>query len=173
MPWRIPLNCMGSWGWLFCIVHNWQFSCLQFCGNMEMAAKAFTGHIKLLIQMKHLITTQIMLVEAANAPPYGWMAAKHMESGHGIFSLEDKDLMKSLREAEMVVWRDTREIKACRGNSSNWGRGRGVRKPWWDNSNKTLEHIDRICGNGPTNIWKVLHRVCSTSTISQGKYRVL
>ena len=70
---------------------------------MEMAAKAFTGHIKLLIQMKHLITNQIMLVEAANAPPYGWMAAKHMESGHGIFSLEDKDLMKSLREAEMVV----------------------------------------------------------------------
>ena len=36
-----------------------------------MAAKAFTGHIKLLIQIKHLITTQIMLVEAANALPYG------------------------------------------------------------------------------------------------------
>ena len=28
-----------------------------------------------------------MLVEAANAPPYVWMAAKHMESGHGISPL--------------------------------------------------------------------------------------
>ena len=33
-----------------------------------MGAKAFTGHIKLLIQIKHLITTQIMLVEAAKMP---------------------------------------------------------------------------------------------------------
>ena len=106
-----------------------------------MAAKAFTGQIKLLLQMKHLITTRRTLVEAANASSYGWMAAKHMESGHGIFSLEDKDLMKSLREAEMVVRRDTREFKAHRGNSSNRGRGIGVRKNWWDNSNKTLEHI--------------------------------
>ena len=47
-----------------------------------MAAKAFTRPIKLLIQMKHLITTQIMLVETANALPYGWMAAKHMQSHH-------------------------------------------------------------------------------------------
>ena len=70
-----------------------------------------------------------MLVETANASPYGWMAAKHMESHHWIFSLEDKDLMKSLREAEMVVWRDTMEIKARRGNSSNQGKGRGVHKP--------------------------------------------
>ena len=78
-----------------------------------MAAKAFTGHIKLLIQMKHLITTQIMLVEAANAPPYGWMAAKHMESGHGIFSLEDKDNIKYLREAEMMFRRNIMEFTAC------------------------------------------------------------
>ena len=106
-----------------------------------MAAKAFTGQIKLLLQMKHLITAQRLLVEAANASPYGWMAAKHMESDHGIFSLEDKDNMKSLREAEMVVRMDTREFKARRGNSSNRGRGRGVCKTRWDNSNKTLEHI--------------------------------
>ena len=33
------------------------------------------------------------------------------------------------------------EIKARRGNSSNQGKGRGVNKPQWDNSNKTLEHI--------------------------------
>ena len=75
----------------------------SFVGNRDMVAKAFTRKIKLLIQIKHLITTQRIQVGAANAPPYVWMAAKHMESGHGIFSLEDKDLMKSLREAEMVV----------------------------------------------------------------------
>ena len=66
-----------------------------------MAAKAFTGHIKLLIQMKHLITTHIMLVVAANASPYGWMAAKQVEYGHGIFSLADKENLKSLREADI------------------------------------------------------------------------
>ena len=34
-------------------------------------------------------------MEATNALPYGWMAAKHIEPARGIFSIEDKDNMKS------------------------------------------------------------------------------
>ena len=55
----------------------------------------------LLIQIKHLITTQRMQVGAANASPIGWMAAKQVEYGHGIFSLADKENLKSLREADI------------------------------------------------------------------------
>ena len=31
-----------------------------------------------------------MLVEAANATPYGWKVANHLESEQGIFSEQDK-----------------------------------------------------------------------------------
>ena len=42
-----------------------------------------------------------MQVGAANASPIGWMAAKQVEYGHGIFSLADKENLKSLREADI------------------------------------------------------------------------
>ena len=50
-----------------------------------------------------MIKQQITLVEAANATPYGWNVAKHLEPGQGIFSEQDKDNTKALREAEALV----------------------------------------------------------------------
>ena len=49
-----------------------------------------------------------------------------MEPGHGIFSEQDKDNTKALREAEMAVRRDNREFIARRDRSIK-GRGRGGR----------------------------------------------
>lgn len=73
----------------------------SFAGNRDMVAKAFTRKIKLLIKIKHLITTQRMQVGAANTLPFSWMAAKQIEYGHGNFSLDDKENLKSLREADI------------------------------------------------------------------------
>ena len=81
-------------------------------------------------------------MEAANTLSYGCRAAKHMEAGHGIFSEDDKDNTKSLREAEMVVRRNNREFKACQGGSSNKGRGRAGHSTRWDNHpRKTPDQI--------------------------------
>ena len=93
-----------------------------FSQNPDLAAKAFEGQLDLLAQMNKLLTTQRTLVEAANASPYGWSAAKHMEEEYGIFSAEDKTNMKALCDAEMAIRRDNREFKACWGNYSFRGR---------------------------------------------------
>ena len=81
--------------------------------------------------MISLITPQRTLVEAANAYPYGWLAAKLIEPGHPIFNEQDKDNTKSLREAESAFRRDSREFKARRGRSSK-GRGHGGRFTGFD-----------------------------------------
>ena len=92
--------------------------------------------------MKSLHTMQRTFVEAAKTLSYGWRAAKHMEAGRSIFSRDDKDNTKSLREAEMVVRRNNREFKACQGGSSNKGRGRAGRSTRWDNHpRKTPDQI--------------------------------
>ena len=107
-----------------------------FSQNPALAAKAFEGQMELPAQMNKLITTQRTLVEAANASPYGWSAAKHMEEEHGIFSNEDKTNTKALRDAKMAVRRDNREFKAHRGNSTFCGRG--AKRTRWEANNQAV-----------------------------------
>ena len=49
--------------------------------------------------MDKIVKQQITLVEAANATPYGWNIAKHLEPEQGIFSEQDKANTEALREA--------------------------------------------------------------------------
>ena len=73
--------------------------------------------------MDSLVKQQIKLVEAANATPYGWNIAKHLEAGHGIFSERDKANTKALRESKVSVRRDNKEFKA-RKNTKKSGKTR-------------------------------------------------
>ena len=76
---------------------------LLFALNQEKALQAFLRQVSLVKQMDKLVKQQIMLVEAANAMPYGWKVANHLESEQGIFSEQDKTHTKALREAEGFV----------------------------------------------------------------------
>ena len=74
--------------------------------NQEKASQAFLKQVSLVKQMDKIVKQQIMLVEAANATPYGWKVANHLESEKGIFSEQDQTHTKVLREAEGFVRRD-------------------------------------------------------------------
>ena len=71
-----------------------------FAFDPEKAAQAFLKQVEFLKEMNKIVKQQIMLVEAANATPYGWKVANHLEPEKGIFSEEDKANTKALREAE-------------------------------------------------------------------------
>ena len=58
--------------------------------NQEKAAQAFINQIKLIKDMDTLVKQQITLFEAANATPYGWNVAKHLEPRQGISSEQDR-----------------------------------------------------------------------------------
>ena len=66
------------------------------------------------------------MVEAANAPLYGWNAAKHIEPEQGIFSKQDKVNTQALREAQTSVQRDNKMFKsrgsAKRKGGTRWGQ---------------------------------------------------
>ena len=68
-----------------------------FALNQEKALQAFLRQVSLVKQMDKLVKQQIMLVEAANAMPYGWKVANHLESEQGIFSVQVKTHTKALR----------------------------------------------------------------------------
>ena len=70
-----------------------------FALYQENAAQAFLKQVGFLKDMDKLLRQQIMLVEAANATPYGWRVANHLEPEKGIFSEQDKTHTKALREA--------------------------------------------------------------------------
>ena len=79
---------------------------INLAGKEEQAAEAIVKQWQMLAKMKGLIQVQRTLLEAANSSPYGWMAARHMEDEQGVFTLDDKDNTKALREAEGCVRRD-------------------------------------------------------------------
>ena len=61
-----------------------------FVLNQKKAAQAFLRQVSLIKNMDKIVKQQISLVEAANATPYGWNVAKHLEPEHRIFSEQDK-----------------------------------------------------------------------------------
>ena len=75
-------------------------------------------------ELKAQLTSQRTLLEAANSSPYGWHLAKYMDKEQLIFSENNTQNMKELREVEGYVRRDFKEYKARRGSASNVGRGR-------------------------------------------------
>ena len=126
---------------------------LLFALNQEKALQAFLRQVSLVKQMDKLVKQQIMLVEAANAMPYGWKVANHLESEQGIFSVQVKTHTKALREAEGFVRRDHREFNTRRKDikkrgGTRFGRGlnhskRGGFTPGPNNrvNNWALKHI--------------------------------
>ena len=62
---------------------------LLFALNQEKASQAFLKQVSRVKQMTKIVKQQIMLVEAANATPYGWKVANNLDSGKGIFSEQD------------------------------------------------------------------------------------
>ena len=71
-----------------------------------------------------ILVLQRTLLEAANESSYGWAAARHLEKGKGVFTVEDVSNMEELRKAEGYVRRDNKEKKIQRNDSSLRGRGR-------------------------------------------------
>ena len=71
-----------------------------FALNQEKVAQAFLKQVCLIKGMDDIVKQQITLVEAANATPYGWNVAKHLEPEHGIFSEQDKANTKALSEVK-------------------------------------------------------------------------
>ena len=61
-----------------------------FTLNQEKASQDFLRQVSLIKNMDKIVKQQITLVEAANATPYGWNVAKHLEHEHGIFLEQDK-----------------------------------------------------------------------------------
>ena len=57
----------------------------------EKASQAFLKQASLVKQMDKIVKQQIMLVEAANATPYRWKVANHLESEKGIFPEQNHD----------------------------------------------------------------------------------
>ena len=99
---------------------------LLFALNQEKASQAFLKQVSLVKEMDKIVKQ--MLVEAANATPYVWKVANHLESEQGIFSEQDKTHTKALRETEGFVRCDNRElntrkkdIKKRRGTKFNTG----------------------------------------------------
>ena len=68
---------------------------LLFALNQEKASQAFRKQVSLVKQMDKIVKQQIMLVEAANATPYGWKVANHLENEKGIFSEQDQTHTKA------------------------------------------------------------------------------
>ena len=100
-----------------------------FALNQEKADQAFLKQVGLLKDMDNLVRQQIMLVEAANATLYGWKVANHLEPEKGIFSEQDKNHTKALREAEGFVRRDNREFNAWKKDIKKRGDTRFSRGP--------------------------------------------
>ena len=68
----------------------------------------------------------------------------------------------------MFGW-ETREFKPAEATPLTKEEEKESVKLGWTIPTKLKNISDRICRNGPTNIWKVLHRMCPTNAISQGK----
>ena len=99
-----------------------------FALNQEKASQAFLKQVSLVKEMDKIVKQQIMLVEAANATPYGWKVANYLESEQGIFSEQDKTHTKVLREAEGFLRRDNREFNTRKKDikkreGTRFGRG--------------------------------------------------
>ena len=98
-----------------------------FALNQEKVAQAFLKQVCLIKGMDDIVKQQITLVEAANATPYGWNVAKHLEPEHGIFSEQDKANTKALRDAEASVRRDNKEFNTRkntkRRGGTRWNKG--------------------------------------------------
>ena len=85
--------------------------------------------------MEKIVKQQIKLVEAANATPYAWNVAKHLEPEHNIFSEQDKANTKALREAEASVGRDNRKFIT---------RRKDIKKKGGTRFNKYIYHPRRL-----------------------------
>ena len=117
---------------------------LLFALHQEKALQAFLRQVSLVKQMDKLVKQQIMLVKAANAMPYGWKVANHLESEQGIFSVQVKTHTKALREAKGFVRRDHREFNTRRKDIKKRGGtrfGRGLNIP-----REEVSHLDLTIG---------------------------
>ena len=60
-----------------------------FALTQVKAAQAFLRQVSLMKDMNKIVKQQIMLVESANATPYVWNMANHLEPEYSIFSEQD------------------------------------------------------------------------------------
>ena len=98
----------------------------MFALDQEKADQAFLKQVGFLKYMDKLVRQQIMLVEAANATPYGWRVANHLEPEKERFSEQDKTHTKALWEADGFVRRDNWEFNGRTKDVKKRGGMRGI-----------------------------------------------